>query len=308
MLLYKETQQLKASSLITITILILTLGLTGCNLPSGQPESLTPNAYTAAAQTVTALAATEQAGPTQPTPTLFATLAPATATSANTSAPPPPPPAQASATPSGTFFVTDVGANCRSGPGTGYDKVTSFAQGAYIPLVGRNTDSSWWLLLTGNSNCWISATTGHTTGPLTNIPQVEAPPTPTVAVTPSAGPKLSDPVALVAELSYPSNCTSNTMQVAIRVTENGNGINSVWLSYRYIGDGGYTGNWHKVSPNNNAAGGVYGFNYPIGTEAAAEMGTQNGTFQYQFYASDNSGNTTSYPNGSVLGMPIKYCP
>jgi hypothetical protein len=140
---------------------------------------------------------------------------------------------------------------------------------------------------------------------------VAAPPTPTVATSPAtatAGPSLSDPVALVAELSYPSNCTSNIVSVAIRVTDNGNGVNSVWLSYRYLGDGGYVGNWHTVSPNNNAAGGINGFNYAIGTEAATELGKQNGTFQYQFFAKDNSGNTTSYPNGSVLGMPIKYCP
>ena len=298
---------MKASRLIVIAALTLILSLTGCNFPSSQ--ALTPNAYTAAAMTVTALAATEQAGPTQPTPTLFATLAPPTLT--NTSAPPPPTVAQVSLTPSGTFFVVDVGANCRTGPGTVYDKITSFAQGAYVTLVGRNTDSSWWLLKTGNTNCWISATTGHTSGPLGNIPLVDTPPSPTVAVTavtPATGPKLSDPVALVAELSYPSNCTSNTVKVAIRVTDNGNGINSVWLSYRYIGDGGYTGSWHNVAPNDNAAGGVYGFNYPVGAEAAAELGTQNGTFQYQFYAKDNAGNTSSYPNGSVLGMPIKYCP
>jgi hypothetical protein len=98
------------------------------------------------------------------------------------------------------------------------------------------------------------------------------------------------------------------LKVAIRVTDNGGGINSVWLSYRYLGDGGYTGNWHTVTPNDNAAGGINGFNYAIGAEAQTELGTQNGTVQYQFFAKDNSGNTSSYPNGSVLGLPIKYCP
>ena len=292
-----------------ITLPILLLSLAGCNLPSGQSLTTTPDAYTAAALTVTAIAATTQAGPTQPTATLFATLQP-TSASTNTSAAAPPTVVQASATPSGTLFVVDVGANCRTGPGTNYDRISSFAQGSYVSIVGRNADRTWWVVRTGGSNCWISATTGHTTGPLDSIPQVDAPPTPTLpatATTPTTGPRLSDPVALVAELSYPNNCTSNTVQVAIRATDNGNGINSVWLSYRYVGDGGYTGTWHTVIPNDNAAGGVYGFNYPIGSEAGAEMGTQNGTFQYQFFAKDNSGNTSSYPNGSVLGMPIKYC-
>jgi hypothetical protein len=171
----------KASRLIIITPLILILSITGCNLPSSQP--VTPNAYTAAAMTVTALAATEQAGTPISTATLFATFPPPTIANTNTSGPPPAPPAQASATPGGTFFVTDVGANCRTGPGTNYDKIASFAQGAFIQLVGRNTDSSWWVVLSGNRNCWISATTGHTTGSVANIPQVAAPPSPTAVVT-----------------------------------------------------------------------------------------------------------------------------
>jgi hypothetical protein len=133
----------------------------------------------------------------------------------------------------------DVGANCRKGPGTAYDKTGSFAQGTYVTIVGHNTDSTWWLVLNGSSNCWISATTGHTTGNLSGIPLVEAPPTPTAIA--GAGPAMGNPVALVAELSYPSNCTSNALQVAIRVTDTGKGIKSVWLAYRYLGDGGYTG-------------------------------------------------------------------
>jgi hypothetical protein len=175
----KETQHVKASRFITVVILaVLMLTIAGCNLPSSQP--VTPNAYTAAAMTVTALAGTEQAGPPTPTATLFATFPPPTvAINTNTSAPPPAP--QSSATPSGTIFVTDVGANCRTGPSTNYDKIASFVQGSYLPLVGRNADNSWWVVRTGGTNCWISGTTGHTSGPLDNIPVVTAPPSPTAA-------------------------------------------------------------------------------------------------------------------------------
>ena len=175
---------MKASKLTIAVILVLMLSIAGCNLPSSQP--VTPNAYTAAAMTVTALAGTEAAGTPQPTVTLFATLPPPTVTaSTNTSAPPP---AKASATPSGTVFVTDVGANCRNGPGTNYDKIASFAQGTYIPLVGRNSESTWWVVRTGATNCWISGTTGHTSGPLDNIPVVAAPPSPTPGMTATASP------------------------------------------------------------------------------------------------------------------------
>lgn len=293
---------MKASKQILSAVLILILGSMACNLPSNQID---PNE--AAALTLTAGAQTLQASIPQASDTPIPTFTsiPEIPTSTVTPLSLPTTVLQ-SPTPSGTFFVVDVGANCRKGPGTNYDKVTSFAAGTYVIIVGHNTDNTWWLLLAGATNCWISATTGHTTGNLSNIPLVEAPPTPTTA--PSAGPTLSDPLALVAEVSYPNNCTSNTLKVAIKVTDAGKGVKSVWLAYRYLGDGGYTGSWHKVSPNDNAAGGINGFSYAIGTEAAGELGTKNGTLQYQFFATDNSDNQTSYPNGSVLGMPIKYCP
>jgi hypothetical protein len=293
----------KASKQILSAILVLILGSVACNLPSN--EQISPNE--AAALTLTAGAQTLQASIPVATNTVIPTFTAIPQLPTNTVPPVVlPTTVLQTATPSGTFFVVDVGANCRKGPGTFYDKTGSFAQGTYVTIVGRNADSTWWLVLNGSSNCWISAVTGHTTGSVSGIPTVEAPPTPTTAA--SAGPTMSDPVALVAELSYPNNCTSSALKVAIKVTDAGKGVKSVWLSYRYLGDGGYTGGWHKVDPNDNAAGGIYGFNYSLGTEAAGELGTKNGTLQYQFFAIDNSDNQSSYPNGSVLGMPIKYCP
>lgn len=285
-------------------VITLLLSIMACNLPASQ--AATPDAYTAAAMTVTALAA---AGTFTPSPTSTETVAP-TLISTSTSALPAATAVVASSTPSGTLFIVDVGANCRTGPGTIYDKVTAFAQGTYLTITGRNADGTWWVVQNGSGICWISASTGHTSGSTADVGVVAAPPTPTAMPTPTgtAGPTLSNPSALVSELSYPGTCTSNSIQVAIRVTDAGNGINSVWLSYRYVGDGGYVGSWHTVSPNDNASGGINGFNYPIGTEAASELGTQNGTFQYQFFAKDNSGNTSSYPSTSTLGIPIKYCP
>src|SRR5258706_10284469 len=277
---------------------MFTLTMTACNLPSNQ-KSLTD----VVSLTLTAAEETAQAIQLAASPTFTETAVPPTRPF-----PPEPPaatPVLATFTPSGTFFIVDTGANCRSGPGTVYDKTNSFQPGSYLTLVGHNTDNSWWYVLTGSTNCWISGSTGHTTGPLGSLPLITAPPTPTAAGT---GPLLTGPIALVAEVSYPSNCMSNILKVAFHVTDSGNGINSVWLNYRYLGDGGYTGSWHTVVPNENAPGGINGFNYPIGFEAISALGSQNGTLQYQFFAKDNSGNTSSYPGGASLGMPIKYCP
>lgn len=170
---------MKSNRNIMAAILILFLSSMACNLPSSQSQTATPDAYTAAAMTVTALAGTAQTLEPLSTSTFTVTPSPT-----NTALLPPAATAAfASATPGGTFFAVDIGANCRTGPGTNYDRIASFAQGAYVLLVGRSTDSTWWLLKPGNFNCWISGTTGHTTGSLDNIPVVQAPPTPTVAVT-----------------------------------------------------------------------------------------------------------------------------
>ncbi|MBK9926503.1 MAG: hypothetical protein IPP66_14605 [Anaerolineales bacterium] len=294
---------MKFSKPIFIVAMVMILILASCNLPSStSDEQPLQEINTSVALTLTsrALLTTQT-----PSPTSTQTLEPTTAITLPTATAAP---VQnlPSATPNGSFFVVDIGANCRSGPDTVYDKITSFAPGAYLSLAGRNNDKSWWYVLTGSTNCWISASTGHTTGSVDGLSVIAAPPTPTAVA--SNGPLLTGPTALVAEMSYPSNCTSNMIQVAIRVTDNGNGVDSVWLKYRYLSDGGYTGSWHTVTANDNASGGVNGFMYTIGAEAAGELGTQNGTFQYQFFAKDNAGNTSSYPNGSVLGMPIKYCP
>ena len=138
---------MKARRSIAAAILVLVLAQMACNLPSNQ--TATPDPYEAAALTVTALAGTEQAG--LPSPTITFTAAPPTAMSTATSAPPLTVVAQASATPGGTFFVVDIGANCRTGPATNYDRIASFAQATYLTPIGRNTDSTWWYI-----QVWVS--------------------------------------------------------------------------------------------------------------------------------------------------------
>ena len=280
---------------------VLCLSILACNLPSKQETNAAATAIvlTFQAQTAQASLAQPSATSTQaaPSPTIPTTV------SIPTQILP-------TSTPTGTFFVTTTGANCRSGPSQAYSILTTVPAGAYIVLVGRNNDNSWWYVQVNPSlDCWISKVVGYTTGNPGGVPMVAAPPLPTATPAPLAiaGPTLSDPAAISAEVSYPMSCTSNILQLAIRVADNGNGVDSVWLQYRYH-TGSYKGNWHTVMPNDNASGGINGFSYPIGAEAASELGTQNGTVQYQFFAKDKSGNTSSYPSGSSLEIPIKYCP
>lgn len=115
-----------------------------------------------------------------PTPT----VAPAWA-----STPTPAPPGETpTVTPTGTVtptvtlgpptFTTSVNANCRSGPGLVYDVVRVVMAGTSEPIVGRDAASTWWVIQ-GGARCWVSSITGTTSGDLSGVPVLPAPPTPT---------------------------------------------------------------------------------------------------------------------------------
>jgi CSLREA domain-containing protein len=93
-----------------------------------------------------------------------------------------------SATPSPTIgpatVTVDLNANCRSGPGTVYPVLTSAAAGAVLPIVGRDSNGSWWVVQLGAYECWITAGAVTASGDLATVPVRPAPPPPTATTTP----------------------------------------------------------------------------------------------------------------------------
>jgi hypothetical protein len=72
-------------------------------------------------------------------------------------------------------------ANCRRGPGTAYDVVTSLVQGQEVQIEGQNIgDPKWWwiLLPQSSAHCWMSAATLEIIGVFAEPPIVAAPPPP----------------------------------------------------------------------------------------------------------------------------------
>ena len=67
-------------------------------------------------------------------------------------------------------------ANCRTGPGTEYDVVTSFSKGQTVQIFGRNKNFSntWWYVEIPNTydRCWVSLVTAQATGDFESIPVV----------------------------------------------------------------------------------------------------------------------------------------
>ena len=107
--------------------------------------------------------------PTVPPPTHTLVIPTATATVTNTATITP------TATLSGPVVTLIKDANCRNGPGTGYDVITSYFKGETLQIVGRNPDfnNTWWYInMPTGGKCWVSFATGQAYGDFDDIPIV----------------------------------------------------------------------------------------------------------------------------------------
>lgn len=75
--------------------------------------------------------------------------------------------------------------NCRTGPGTDYDRVGALAVGQEAEVIARNADSSYWIIRNPSraGDCWLWGFYATVEGPTANLPVWEPPPTPTPPVT-----------------------------------------------------------------------------------------------------------------------------
>lgn len=92
------------------------------------------------------------------------------------------------------------GANCRSGPSPDYSVVASLAEGQEASVVGRNADSSWWVLEhpSAAATCWVWGDIVALSTDTCEVPVVDAPPppptdTPTPTITPTFTPTTPAP-------------------------------------------------------------------------------------------------------------------
>ncbi|MEJ2555400.1 MAG: SH3 domain-containing protein [Anaerolineae bacterium] len=101
---------------------------------------------------------------------------------ANASATPAANPASPSS--SQPFVIAHKGeVNLRGGPGISYNKVGTLALGGRLEIVGRNADSSWWLVSRPDGLAWVSAAVVaaydvNDSIPVVSIPALLAWPTP----------------------------------------------------------------------------------------------------------------------------------
>jgi hypothetical protein len=74
--------------------------------------------------------------------------------------------------------------NCRSGPGPVYKIDDTLMKGETAPILGRNEEGSWWYILIEDhkKKCWVWGNKATISGNPSDIPILEAPPTPITPV------------------------------------------------------------------------------------------------------------------------------
>jgi uncharacterized protein YraI len=91
-------------------------------------------------------------------------------------------PASASAEITPTFsepvIAVDDVTNCRSGPGTNFERITQITPGEQIKIIGV-FESNYWIVSTSAGVCWVSAEFATPMGSVQAVPTVTAPATPT---------------------------------------------------------------------------------------------------------------------------------
>jgi CARDB/Bacterial SH3 domain/Bacterial Ig domain len=83
-----------------------------------------------------------------------------------------------------TILVTNPTLNIRSGPGVNYQKIGELKQGDTATIIGRNADSSWWVIHRNDgTQGWIinQAAYIQIVGDTSNVPLAASPPTPVPA-------------------------------------------------------------------------------------------------------------------------------
>ncbi len=136
--------------------------------PRGEPDL---------ALTITVLAATLQAPDAQLTEVTGTPAIPAGTPSAPTETP--------TASPTGTPGVPQIGVsaatNCRSGPSKYYDLVYEMHPGMLAAVIGKNSDTGYWIIQYPGGTCWLWGQYASVTGDTTKLQKYEVPPTPTPA-------------------------------------------------------------------------------------------------------------------------------
>jgi hypothetical protein len=184
----------KILSIFASSFLIFT---SGCNLPETIPVigGNNEDPVIAAQTQVAIIVASTYAAQTALAFSVNSTLqALATFTPVNTSTPSLTPTATFTVTPTVPMVSVSVQTNCRSGPGTAYDKIGIVNVGQTAEVVGRSMYNDYWIIkLPSNPaiTCWLWGQYATVVGNISGLPSINPPPTPTPKATLTPAPNFT---------------------------------------------------------------------------------------------------------------------
>lgn len=143
-------------------LLLAGIILSSCNMPATQEQSA-PEVATAAALTV-------EAALNNAAPLASPTVGSSTQSTSGT--------AEITPTYSQPMASFEDVTNCRTGPGTSYEKVTQILPAVSVKIVGF-FPPNYWIVETDEGTCWVSGEFVTPAGSYSAVPTVTAPPTPT---------------------------------------------------------------------------------------------------------------------------------
>jgi hypothetical protein len=198
---------MKIKSLIWVVVLVIITTLASCNFPlvGGNNSNVDVRTIVAVQVAQTQLAATMNAGAGVSLPTSNLPAEPS-ATPTNTLTPEP----TLTPTLEGVWLTVLENTNCRSGPASYYDYITTIDKGNQVQAVGRNPDNNYYYVRVPGSGgfCWLWDEFSSLSGDIGILPVFTPQPTPTPTYTPTPKPGIS--------VSY-KGLVSCGMQYAIRL-------------------------------------------------------------------------------------------
>jgi len=101
-----------------------------------------------------------------------------------------PVPAQTPASSGATVSISQT-TNCRTGPSTAYDIVTSLNAGQQAVVIGKDLPDNYWIINNpnGNGTCWLWGQYATVSGDTNSLPQMSPPALPTSKPKPTKTPK-----------------------------------------------------------------------------------------------------------------------
>jgi uncharacterized protein YgiM (DUF1202 family) len=153
---------------------VLIMALLACNMPSGSNSNDQQNglALTITAQTLIIQGSTDQAAIKHDDSQISQIIDTPTPTPTNTS------------TPDVPMVSVSTTTNCRTGPSTDYDIVSSLGVGQTAEVVGKYSGGNYWVIKTpgGAGNCWLWGQYATISGNSAKLPEMIPPPAPPTAV------------------------------------------------------------------------------------------------------------------------------